>query len=76
MSFLTYRDVRPWARSIKDKVITRAMPPWFAEPGLSEFRNDPTLSDEEIQTLVAWADTGATEGDRRDAPAPREFVDG
>ena len=76
MSFLNFRDVRPWARSIKEAVITRAMPPWFAEPGHSEFRNDPTLSDEDIRTLVAWADTGATEGDRDDAPAPREFADG
>lgn len=76
MSLLTYSEARPWARSIKEAVITRTMPPWFAEPGHRKFENDPSLTDEEIQTLVRWADGGAAEGNRADAPAPVEFLDG
>jgi hypothetical protein len=76
MSFLSYKDVRPWAKAIKSAVLSRQMPPWFAEPGLSHFANDRTLSDAAIKTLVAWADGGAVEGKPEDAPAPLRFVDG
>src|SRR5689334_18607907 len=48
MSLLTYDDVRPWARSIKQKVVARVMPPWGADPHVGKFKNDPSLSDAEI----------------------------
>ena len=76
MSFLTYKDTRPWAKAIKEAVVSRKMPPWFAEPGYSHFANDRTLSDATIKTLVAWADGGAVEGDAKNAPKPVAFVDG
>ena len=76
MSFLTYSEVRPWARSIKEAVITREMPPWFEEGQHREFENERILTDDEIRTLVTWADGGAVEGDPKDRPAPRAFNDG
>jgi hypothetical protein len=76
MPFLSYSDVRPWAKAIKTAVITRQMPPWFAEPGYSHFANDRTLSDAAIKTLAAWADTGAVEGKAEDQPPPMKFIDG
>lgn len=63
MSLLSYKDVRPWARAIKAKVVRGEMPPWFADPRFGEFRNDRRLSAEQIQTITAWADGGAPEGD-------------
>src|SRR5256885_6107 len=76
MSFLTYKDARPWAKAMKAAVVNRQMPPWFAEPAYGHFANDRTLSDSEIKTLVAWADAGAVEGDAKDKPAPISFHDG
>lgn len=72
MSLLSYKEARPWARSIKEKVLTRAMPPWPADPRYGEFANDTSLSEPDINTIVAWVDQGAKEGDVRDLPpAPR-----
>jgi hypothetical protein len=76
MSFLTYKDTRPWAKAMKAAVVSRQMPPWFADPKYGHFANDRTLSDATIKTLVAWADGGAAEGDAKDAPAPVQWVDG
>jgi mono/diheme cytochrome c family protein len=76
MSFLTYADTKPWAKAIKAATITRQMPPWFADPAYGHFANDRSLKDAEIKTLAAWADTGAVEGNAKDAPAPRVFHDG
>jgi hypothetical protein len=76
MPLLTYQEVRPWARSIKEAVLTRKMPPWFADPGVQHYQNDPTLSSTEIEMLRVWVDSGAPEGSRNDAPPPRAFVDG
>jgi hypothetical protein len=75
MSFLTYEDVRPWARAIKQKVTAREMPPWYIDRtvGISKFKDDPSLTDQEIQTLSAWADGGAVRGDLADLPPPRQF---
>src|ERR1700681_1697368 len=77
MSLLTYQDARPWARSIKTKVSNREMPPWFIDKhvGIQKFKNDPSLSDAEIQTLVKWVDAGAPQGDPADMPKPRDFGD-
>ncbi len=74
MSFLTYSEARPWAKAMKQAVVTKKMPPWFAEKG--HFANDRTLSADEINTLVSWADGGAPEGDAKDKPAPLTFQDG
>ena len=76
MPLLTYQDARPWAKSIREAVLTRKMPPWFADPHYGKFVNDRSLSQAEIDTIVAWADGGAKEGDPKDAPAPRRFVEG
>src|SRR5262247_3985948 len=76
MSFLTYQDVRPWAKSIKAAVVERQMPPWFADPEYGHFANDKRLTDSDIQTLSAWADSGALEGDPKDKSAPVVFHEG
>src|SRR5438045_4891872 len=76
MALLTYEDARPWARSIKAKVIARQMPPWFADPHVGSFANDPRLSDAQIATIAAWTDAGAPQGDPRDMPNLPQFTDG
>ena len=76
ISFLTYQSTRPWAKAIRQAVLQRRMPPWSAEPGIAHLRNDPTLTKQQLETLVAWADSGAAEGDSKDAPPPREFIEG
>jgi len=75
MSLLTYEDARPWARSIKQKVLAREMPPWYIDKnvGIHNFRNDVSLSDEEIATIVKWVDSGAPKGVMEDMPPPRKF---
>ena len=76
MSFLSYQDVRPWARSIRDKVIDRTMPPWLADPQYGHFSNDRRLSQKEIDTIVAWVNADAPKGDDRNMPRAPEFVEG
>ena len=72
----SYAEVRPWARAIRQAVISRKMPPWNAEGAPGKYRNDPSLSPTEIATLTRWIDGGAPEGNIRDAPPPRNFVPG
>jgi hypothetical protein len=62
MALTSYAAVRPWARAIKGKVLAREMPPWYADARYGSFRNEMTLTEDEIDTLVAWADAGAPEG--------------
>ena len=76
MSLLSYKEARPWARSIKEKVATGVMPPWHADPRHGEFLNDRRLSQKEIDTIVAWVDQGTKEGDAKDLPRPPAFPDG
>jgi len=76
MSLLTYRQARPWARAIKEKVVERTMPPWHADPQHGVFENDRRLSQKEIDTIVAWVDSGAKEGDAKDLPPAPQFVEG
>ena len=73
MSLITYQDVRPWARSIRDRVSTRQMPPCHIDPsvGVQKFKNDMSLTQEQIEMVVAWVDAGAPAGDPKDMPAPR-----
>src|SRR5438309_10446310 len=72
MSLLTYQDVRPWARSIKARVMAREMPPWHLDKtvGIREFKNEISLSDAVINTIVRWVDSGTSHGDAKDMPAP------
>jgi len=77
MSLLTYSDARPWARSIKEKVVKRVMPPWHIDRnvGIGKFKDDPSLSDAEIAAIANWVDQGAPEGRPSDLPAPLQFTD-
>ncbi len=72
----SYREARPWAKSIKEAVLSKKMPPWFANPAHGRFSNDRTLSAADARTLADWADAGAPEGNPKDAPPPRRFVSG
>ncbi len=76
MSFRSYQETRPWAAAISEAVTLKKMPPWFADPRYGHFKNDRSLKQQDIDTLVAWAKTGAKEGDRKDLPKPVEFLDG
>ena len=77
MSLVTYQEVRPWARSIKNRVVNREMPPWHIDKtiGIQKFKNDTSLSDEEIAMVAAWVDNGAPMGDPADMPPPVQFPD-
>ncbi|MBV8729204.1 MAG: hypothetical protein JO336_05290 [Acidobacteriia bacterium] len=77
MSLLTYEETRPWAKSIKQKVAAREMPPWYIDKtvGVRHFKNDVSLSDREIATIVKWVDSGAPKGDPKDMPPPLKFDD-
>ncbi len=76
MSLMNYKEVRPWAKAIKSAILTKKMPPWYADPHFGKFSNERKLSENDIQTLVAWADNGAPEGNSGDAPRPAKFVEG
>jgi hypothetical protein len=74
MSLLTYKDARPWVKSIATHVAKGTMPPWHADPAYGEFVNDRRLSDAERDTIVKWASSGAAEGDASDLPAPPTYA--
>lgn len=76
MPLMTYGEVRPWAKAIKDSVSSRRMPPWFADPHVGKFANDRSMPKPQIDTLLAWIDGGAPEGKASDKRPPREFVQG
>ena len=77
MSLMTYKEARPWARSIKQKVIAREMPPWHIDKnvGIQSIKGDRSLSDDEISTIVRWVDAGAPMGNPADMPEPVELAD-
>src|SRR6476619_8465240 len=75
-SLLTYEQSRPWAKAMKEAVLLKKMPPWFADPHYGKFSNDRSLAQKDIDTLVSWADLGAPEGNPKDLPKPIEFVNG
>ena len=77
MSLLSYQEVRPWARAIKTRVASREMPPWHVDKtiGITKFKSDPSLSDEEIETIVKWVDAGAPQGNLADMPPARQFAE-
>ncbi len=72
MSLITYQEARPWAKSIRERVSARQMPPWHIDPsvGVQKFKNDMSLSEDQIDTIVKWVDEGARQGDPKDMPAP------
>ena len=76
MSLITFQEARPWARSIKERVATRQMPPWHIDRsvGVQKFKNDMSLSDAQVDTIVRWVDGGAVEGDPKDLPPPKSLV--
>src|SRR4051812_22807704 len=76
MSLITFQEARPWARSIKERVASRQMPPWHIDRsvGVQKFKNDMSLSDEQVDTIVRWVDAGAPAGDPKDMPPPVPLV--
>jgi hypothetical protein len=73
MSLLTYTDARPWAKAMKNAVVSKTMPPWFADPQYGHFSNDRRLKQAEIDAISKWADAGAPEGNVKDAPSPIQW---
>ena len=76
MSLVSYETARPWARSIKERVTRREMPPWHVDEtvGIKEYKDDPSLSDAEIQTIAKWVDAGAPMGNAADMPKVPTFA--
>jgi hypothetical protein len=76
MSLMTYSEARPWARSIKERVVRRDMPPWHLDKtvGIRQYKNDRSLSDEDIETIARWVDNGAPQGRPADMPPPQMFA--
>jgi hypothetical protein len=77
MSLVTYEETRPWAKSIKTRVESRQMPPWHIDKtvGIQQFKNDRSLTDEQIDTITRWVDAGAPKGDPKDMPAAKVWPD-
>ena len=76
MSLITYDDVRPWARAVKSKVVSREMPPWGADSSVRAYKNDASLSQDEIAVIAAWVDGGAPRGNEAELPEVPEFAEG
>src|SRR6185503_3603064 len=75
-SLLTYEQARPWAKAMKEAVLLKKMPPWYADPHYGKFCNDRSLTQKEIDIIAAWADAGAPQGDMKDIPPPLNFAEG
>jgi hypothetical protein len=77
MSLVTYQETRPWAKSIRQRVVTHQMPPWHLDKtvGIQHFANDRSLSDDQITTIVRWVDQGSPMGDAKDMPPAKVFDD-
>ena len=75
MSLVTYDETRPWAKAIRQRVVSRQMPPWHIDRtvGVQKFKNDMSLSDDQINTIARWVDAGAPEGNPKDMPPPRKW---
>jgi mono/diheme cytochrome c family protein len=76
MSLMNYQEARPWAKAIKERVVERSMPPWSADPNVGHWANDPRLSQQEIDTIVAWVNAGAPKGEDKDLPPAPKFTTG
>src|SRR5436190_13624802 len=77
MSLVTYAETRPWAKSIRERVISRNMPPWHVDKtvGIQQFQNDRSLTDGQIDTIVRWVNAGAPLGDAKDLPPAKVWPD-
>jgi len=77
MSLVTFEEARPWARSIKTRVESHQMPPWNIDKtvGIQEFKNDRSLTDDQVATISKWIDSGAPKGDPKDMPPPVVWPD-
>src|SRR5271155_5818956 len=77
MSLVAYQETRPWVKSIRERVISRNMPPWHLDKtvGIQHFSNDRSLTDDQINTIVRWVDAGSPQGDAKDMPAPLNWGD-
>src|ERR1700687_6251488 len=75
MSLVSYEEVRPWAKAIKQRAVLRQMPPWHMDPtiGIQKFQNDISLNDAQIAVISKWVDEGAPMGNKGDMPAPRKW---
>src|SRR6202522_501282 len=75
MSLVTYEETRPWAKAIKERVVTRNMPPWHLDRtvGIQRFQNDFSLSGEQVALIARWVDGGAPRGDPTDMPPPKQW---
>lgn len=75
MSLVTYEESRPWAKAIRQRVVTRQMPPWHIDPtvGVKKFKNDMSLTQAQIDTIARWVDNGAPMGDAKDMPPPKQW---
>ncbi|HLI86834.1 MAG TPA: hypothetical protein VKV17_23205 [Bryobacteraceae bacterium] len=75
MSLVTYEETRPWAKAIKARVVARQMPPWHIDPtvGVQKFKNDMSLSEDQIRRIAQWVDEGAPAGDPKDMPPPKQW---
>src|SRR5579864_952986 len=73
MSLVTYEETRPWAKAIRQRVVARQMPPWHIDTtvGVQKFKNDMSLSDQQISAITRWVDAGAPQGDLKDMPPAR-----
>ncbi len=76
MSLISYRETRPWGRSIKNKVVSGEMPPWHADPAVGRFSNERRLTETERDIIARWVDGGAPEGDADQLPPVPVFADG
>jgi len=75
MSLVSYEESRPWAKAIRQRVVTRQMPPWHIDPtvGVKKFKNDMSLTQAQIDTIARWVDNGAPMGDAKDMPPPKQW---
>ena len=76
MSLMNFKESRPWAKAIREKIVSREMPPWHADPAHGQWSNDKRMSQKEIDTVVSWIDGGTKEGDPKDMPAAPKFAKG
>lgn len=73
---MSYSDARRWSPMMKEVVVQKRMPPWHADPRWGHFSSDRSLTNEEIDKLVAWVDAGAPRGNPEDLPPPKQYVEG
>jgi hypothetical protein len=76
MALTSYKEIRPWAKSIREKIIAKEMPPWHADPTHGKWANDRRMAQSDIDTIVKWIDAGAPEGNPKDLPPMPKFASG